>query len=56
MYDYGHWIRTPKDKRHYDYVCSECGRKCRQHTYPFCPYCGKEMDLSNTERQRGVYV
>lgn len=56
MNEYGYWIRTPKDKRHYVYTCSECGKTNRHHTYPFCPYCGKEMDLTQTSRQKGVYV
>ena len=56
MDKYGYWIRVPMDKRHYRYICSECKRTIRHYSYPFCPYCGKEMDLSNTERLRGVYV
>lgn len=38
-----YWIRTRKDKTHYDYKCSNCGKKSRFYKSIFCPSCGFRM-------------
>lgn len=53
MTKYGMWIRTQTDKTHYKYACSNCKQSSRFYKFPFCPFCGLEMDLTATLNQKG---
>lgn len=38
-----YWIATKKDKTHYTYTCSKCGKTVWNNKGIFCPKCGRRM-------------
>ena len=53
MTNIAYWVRTQTDKTHYKYACSNCKRSSRFYKFPFCPFCGSEMDLTVTLDKEG---
>lgn len=37
------WVRTQRDKTHYQYTCTNCHKTNRHHKYTYCPFCGSRM-------------
>ena len=52
----GYWIRTKKDKTHYGYTCNLCKKSSRFYKFPFCPFCGSEMETGTVINEKGERV
>ena len=54
--DISHWIRIRKNKTHFEYKCFKCGNTQDGRRTPFCPMCGRVMELDVTYNDKGEII
>lgn len=54
--DRAYWIRTQKDKTHYYYSCNRCRKSAKYNKYPFCPHCGRRMEIDVVLNENGDVI
>lgn len=54
--DISYWVRIRLDRNHFAYECERCKAVQKYKKTPYCPICGRVMELDITYNEKGEIV